>query len=412
MATALTFGELRHGATAWVKQDLNRTLRVGGIAFAVSWLVNFFVITTWGAAAVGNLVGGASEGAEVKGTVYMAIISLVVTTLVVYGMEAGWSDLRQSFTALPGAVGRMFRQYGVRMWSIVFWGGAVTLLTSGAISPTISAALGLGFLAFAPTALTGLLGKVITAIWSTLIGFFAPKRRPRPPGLGGQMIAMVGSAVGFLVASQATETAFQLIAAAVLAGLSYLVLINATSRPATAAALILLGLAFWIAGDGIASAMGLEGCCGEDHHHPMDPGAKAAGLSTVAALAGGAAGVIGAGVGSVLASHPTNPSTWGDDEGARVTADPLPGGPTRTTTVTLTGDEARAALEAFREANASGGQADIPLPESEQWEVFVTDDAGNKVTSGHMGTRGRVTNIGGVVEGDDGSIAISVDVTT
>jgi len=414
MATVLTFGDLRRGATAWVKEDLNRTLRVGAVAFAVSWVVNFIVITTWGAA-VGNIIGGASEGAEVRGTVYMAIMSLVITSLVVYGMEAGWSDLRKSFGALPLAVTRQFREHGVRMWSIVFWGGAVTLLTSGVLAPTISAALGLGLLAFAPTAVTGLLGKVITAIWSTLIGFFAPRHRPRPPGLGGQMIGVVGSALGFLIASQATETAFQLISAAVLVGLSYFILMNTTSKTATTGAFILLGVAFWITGDGIAAALGGEGCCGEDHHHPMDAGARAAGLSAVAGLAGGIAGIAGAGVGAVLASHPQNPSTWDDDDDggpARVTTDPLPGGPTRTTTVTLTGDEARAALDAFHRANAEGGQADIPLPEGEQWEVFVSDAEGNKVSSGHMGTRGRVTNIGGVVEGDDGSIAISVDVTT
>ncbi len=410
MAATLTFGELRRGATSWVRTDLTRTVRVGAIAFAVSWVVNFLVITNWGAA-FGNVIGGATEGTELSGSIYLAVMSLTVSSLVVYGMEAGWSDLRRSFFAVPAAVGRMFREHGVRMWSIVFWGGAVTLLTSGALDPTLSAVFGLGFLAFAPTAVTGMLGKVITGVWTWLIGFFAPKNKPRPPGLGGQLVGVVGAAVGFLVASQATETAFQLIAAGVLAALSYFVLMNTPSKSATTAALFLIALAFWVAGDGIAQAF--QGCCGEDHHHPLDPGMKAAGLSAVAGLAGGVAGVIGAGVGAVLAANPQNPATWTDSsgDGPTITGDPIPDGPTRTTTITLEGEEARAALDAWRRANADGGQVDLALPDDEQWEISVSDAEGNKVQSGHMGTRGRVTAIGGVVEGEDGSIVISVDVT-
>ena len=92
---------------------------------------------------------------EGVGAAYMAVMSLTITSLVVYGMEAGWSDLRRSFGAIPKAVARMFRQHGIRMWSIVFYGSAVTLLTSGILDPTLAAAFGIGFLAFAPTTSTG-----------------------------------------------------------------------------------------------------------------------------------------------------------------------------------------------------------------------------------------------------------------
>ncbi|MBI5156590.1 MAG: hypothetical protein HZA58_01105 [Acidimicrobiia bacterium] len=410
MAATLTFGELRKGASTWVRSDLKRSLRVGAIAFAVSWVVNFVVITTWGAS-LGNLLGGATDGTELSGSIYIAVMSLTVSSLVVYGMEAGWSDLRRSFLAVPAAVGRMFREHGVRMWSIVFWGGAVTLLTSGILDPTLSAVFGLGFLAFAPTAVTGMLGRLITGVWTWLIGFFAPRNKPRPPGLGGQLVGVVGAGVGFLVASQATETAFQVIAALALVALSYFVLMNTPSKAGTTAAFILLGLAFWVAGEGIARAF--QGCCGEAHHHPLDPGMKAATLSAAAGLAGGVAGMIGAGVGAVLAAHPQNPATWTDSsgEGPTITGDPIPDGPTRTTTITLEGDEARAALDAWRRANAEGGQVDLALPEDEQWEISASDAEGNTARSGHLGTRGRVTGIGGIVEAEDGSIAISVDVT-
>jgi hypothetical protein len=346
------------------------------------------------------------------GAVYMAVMSLTISSLVVYGMEAGWSDLRRSFRAVPRAVARMFHEHGIRMWSIVFWGGAVTLLTSGLLDPTLSAAFGLGFLAFAPTAVTGLLGRVITGVWTWLIGLFAPKAKPRPPGLGGQLVGVVGAATGFLVASQATETAFQVIAAGVLAALSYLVVMNSSSKTATTTALVLLGLAFWVAGEGIAQA--LDGCACE-RHHPIDPGMKAAGLSAIAGLAGGVAGVVGAGIGSVLAAHPQNPGTWDDPgsgpDGPTITGDPIPDGPTRATTITLEGDQARQALDAWQQANAEGGQVDLALPENEQWQASVTDAEGGAARSGQMGTRGRVTGIGPVVEGPDGSISISVDVT-
>jgi hypothetical protein len=411
VAATVTFGELRKGATSWVRADLTRSVRVGAIAFGVSWLVNFVVITNWGAA-LGNVIGAATEGTKTMGAVYMAVMSLTISSLVVYGMEAGWSDLRRSFRAVPRAVARMFHEHGIRMWSIVFWGGAVTLLTSGLLDPTLSAAFGLGFLAFAPTAVTGLLGRVITGVWTWLIGLFAPKAKPRPPGLGGQLVGVVGAATGFLVASQATETAFQVIAAGVLAALSYLVVMNSSSKTATTTALVLLGLAFWFAGEGIAQA--LDGCACE-RHHPIDPGMKAAGLSAIAGLAGGVAGVVGAGIGSVLAAHPQNPGTW-DDPGSgpdrpTITGDPIPDGPTRATTITLEGDQARQALDAWQRANAEGGQVDLALPENEQWQASVTDPEGGAARSGHMGTRGRVIGIGPVVEGLDGSISISVDVT-
>jgi len=413
VAATLTFGELRRGTTSWVRQDLTRSVRVGAVSFAVAWLVNFVVITNWGAA-FGNVIGAATNGTEAAGAAYVAVMSLTITSLVVYGMEAGWSDLRRSFGAIPKAVARMFRQHGVRMWSIVFWGSAVTLLTSGILDPTLAAAFGLGFLAFAPTAITGLLGKVITGVWTRLIGWFAPRARPRAPGLGGHLVGMVGAAAGFLLASQATETAFQLIAAGALAALSFLVLMNSSSRTASTSAFVLLGVAFWVGGEGIAQAF--QDCCGESHH-ALDPGLEAAGLSAIAGLAGGVAGVIGAGIGSVLAAHPQDPSTWDDpgsgpeSGGPTVTGDPIPEGPTRTTTIGLQGDAAREALAAWRKANAEGGQVDIPLPEDEQWESIVSAADGDTARSGHIGTRGRVTGIGAVVEGDDGSISISVEVT-
>lgn len=396
MAAALTFGEIRQGATSWIRSDLQRTLRVGAISFAVAWLVNFVVITNWGAA-LGNVIGAATDGTETSGAAYIAIMSLVITSLVVYGMEAGWSDLRRSFTALPRAVARMFREHGIRMWSVVLWGAAVSLLTSGALDPTLSAALGLGVLAFAPTAVTGIIGRLITGIWSWLIGFFAPKNKPRTPGLGGQLVGVVGAGAGFLVASQATETAFQLIAAAALAALSYLVLTNSTSRAATTSAWVLMGLAFWVGGEAVAAA---SPCCGEGGHHPIDPGMKAAGLSVIAGLAGGVGGMIGAGVGSVLAAHPQDPGMWDDEEpgtGPILTSDPIPDGPTQQASFLLRGDAAREAIAAFEKAGTQGQGVEVPVP----------DDA----AQGLVGARGRITAIGPLVEADDGSISVSVEVT-
>ena len=121
----------------------------------------------------------------------------------------------------------------------------------------LAAAFGLGFLAFAPTAITGLLGKLITGVWMWVIGLVAPKARPHAPGLGGQLVGMVGAGFGFLLASQATETAFQLIAAGALVALSYFVLLNSSSKVTSTSAFMLIGLAFWIAGEGIARGAGL-----------------------------------------------------------------------------------------------------------------------------------------------------------
>ena len=83
----------------------------------------------------------------------------------------------------------------------------------------------------------------------------------------------------------------------------------------------------------------MQGCC-EESYHALDPGLEAAGLSAIAGLAGGVAGILGAGVGSVLATHPMDPSLWDDappSDRPVVTADPIPEGPTRPTTIVLEG---------------------------------------------------------------------------
>lgn len=413
-ATTLTFGQLARRASDWVKKDLTRAAKVAGVAFAISWLVNFAVITTRGYV-WGDLVAASTEGEEFPGAVYWAILSLALGAIVAYGVEAGWADLRRSFSALPRAILRLFKDNGVRMWSIVLWGAAVTLAISGALAPPLSAALGIGFLAFSPTAITGILGRLITRVWVALIGIFAPKAKPEAPGLGGHLVVVTGAALGFLVASRSNEVAFKLIAAAILAVLSHLALLNKPGKATQAAAFIGLAAAWWLGMSAVAEAF--QGCCGgEAHHHPIEDTARAAGLSAIGGAAGAVGGLIGAGVGVALAASPVSPSQWtdfyGSGHGARVTSHPLPDGPSRDTTITLEGEKAREALEAWREAQRQGSEADISLPEDEQWDVLITDADGNPVArSGHSGTRGRITNIGAVVEGEDGSIVITVDVT-
>ncbi len=74
----------------------------------------------------------------------------------------------------------------------------------------------------------------------------------------------------------------------------------------------------------------------------------------------------------------------------------------RRTSVTLTGDAARAAL-------AAGVGGPIEIPDDQRWGVHVR--AGNQVgSSDFLGERGRISGIPVVVQGEGGEIAVSVDV--
>jgi hypothetical protein len=307
----------------WVRSDLPRAARIGGISFAVAWLFNFAVMTSRGAS-FADVMASTTSGNIGGGIVYWAVLSLTVSAVIAYGMEVGRASLWESFKALPSAVARMFREAGPLAWSLVAWGASVSLAISGLLAPTVSAALGIGLMGFAPTALMGILGRVLIALWAGLSGFFLPQAKPTGSGLGAQLVAVVGSAAGFVIASRASEVAFRLIAAAVLAVAANLLLASRPGRTTAVFWVALMGAAFWLAMDGVAAALG--GCCGGEGHHGIKEGAEAMRFALIGGAAGGAGAVLGAGLGVALASSPPpNIATlsWDDPTAPAAPADPV-----------------------------------------------------------------------------------------
>ncbi|QOD94091.1 MULTISPECIES: hypothetical protein [Microcella] len=139
-----------------------------------------------------------------------------------------------------------------------------------------------------------------------------------------------------------------------------------------------------------------------------DPLSTPLGAGAAALVAGGLVGLLagagGSGAGAHTALRRTTAVTVSAGAAASGPATP-PGVGTRT--VVLSGAEARAALERMR---ASGQGAVIELPESERWD-FTADTEGRSHREGWVGTHGAVMRVGAVIEGDDGEITISLDVT-
>lgn len=102
-----------------------------------------------------------------------------------------------------------------------------------------------------------------------------------------------------------------------------------------------------------------------------------------------AAGVVGAAAAAAVSTTMTTDAGAGPGAGRR-------------TSITLTGDAARAALAAAR-----GDTIDIPG--DQQWGVYV-EGGGLVLTDDRLGARGRVVEIEAVVEADDGSIVVGVTV--
>jgi len=304
-------------AISWIRSDLPRAARIGAISFGISWLFNFIVMTSRGAS-FGDVMASTTSGNIGGGIAYWALLSLTVSAVIAYGMEVGRSELWAAFRALPSAVATMFRRHGMLAWSLVAWGASVSLAISGLLAPAVSAALGIGLIGFAPTALMGILGRVLIVLWAGVSGLFLPQSKPTGSGLGAQLVAVVGSAAGFVVASRASEVAFRLIAAAVLAVAANLLLANRPGRAATMVWVAVLGAAFWVALDGVAAAVA-GGCCGGEGHHGIVEGAEAMRLSLIGGGVAAVGAVLGAGLGVALAmSGPPDPSafTWDDPAAA------------------------------------------------------------------------------------------------
>lgn len=139
-------------------------------------------------------------------------------------------------------------------------------------------------------------------------------------------------------------------------------------------------------------------------------GAVAAGAAAVGAAGATAVAIGGLRDGGELldALNGWAGGSGGGPDGGGTPRPPVPPGPgatvpSATTTVVLTGDAARDVL-------AGGVGSNIPLATPDQYDTYAESD-GQVLTGTHLGTHGTVTNISGVVESDDGEIAVSVDVT-
>ena len=128
-------------------------------------------------------------------------------------------------------------------------------------------------------------------------------------------------------------------------------------------------------------------------------------LDAEAAVAAGLVGLVGAGVmaaTSVLGSS-LSPAQIGAALGRGGSGGVRGLTRSRTTTIYISGDEARRVLDA-------GPGGDMPIPPDQQWGVYV-EAGGATHREDHLGTRGTIRGIGPIVEGG-GDISIAVEVDT
>lgn len=416
----MSFRELRAGVGRWFKANARRAIITAVVGFAVGWVINVWVMAVrYDGFRAGPSALATADGNVLNGGLFFGILSMLVVGVVSYGFGVGWSTFRTEVAAVPGAIARLVRESGGRAWSLILWNGAVLMLVSGVVAPGVSAVLGLGLLAMAPSALSQIAGRFFVRLWAEAVNLVAPAKRPKVSGLGASLIGLTGAGAGLLLASQADTTSVRVVLAAVMIGGAYLIV----ARPGVSAGVVIvfggIGLVWIVAG--AYPAFADDGGWLEFQFsnpdanwwdwltHPETQPVLVAGVAGGVATGAGAAA--GAAVGSVLSTlgaPSLSGATWNDPNAPGATTATPPAA--TTTTIILEGDDARAALDAWRNRQ-QGTPPVIDIPEEEQWRVWASSaDGTDLVREGHIGTRGVVTGIGAVAEGDDGSIVIVVDV--
>ena len=425
-STQVSFGELRAQIGRWFKEHARRALVIAVIGFAVGWVINVWVMAVrYDGYRAGPSALATADGNVVNGGLFFGVLSMVVVGVGAYGFGVGWSRFRSEVAAVPGVLAGLIRESGGRAWSLILWSAAILMLVSGVVAPGVSAVFGLGLLAIAPSALSQIAGRFFVRLWVEAVGFVAPAKRPRVSGLGGSLIGLTGGAAGLLIASQADTTSLRVVLAALMIGGAYLIV----ARPGMSAGVVVLfggiGLA-WVV-TGALPAFADDGGWLEFQFSNPDANwwdwlthpesSRVLILGVGGGLATGVGAATGGALGSVLSTFGApsfGGTTWHDPNAPAAIStgagSPVGTGPTTTTTIILEGDEARAALDAWRNRDPDQSPV-IDIPEEEQWRVWASSGEGDPIIrEGHIGTRGVVTGIGGVATGDDGSIVVIVDV--
>ncbi len=196
------FGAVLRASLRGMPKQIQRTVIVGAVAFALGWIGNVWLLAyqyDGFRSPTGSPVTG--EGSRLAGSIYWVLLSAMITAVVSYRLKVGGPRFRSDLTGFPGRLKELLVEQKATAAIHLLWGACgamlLALFTGTSLVFLGSVALVGGLASFARPFLMGLIGFV----WRSVAGRIAPARK-RPPAPGAMALAGAGALGAALLAGQ------------------------------------------------------------------------------------------------------------------------------------------------------------------------------------------------------------------
>jgi hypothetical protein len=298
----------------YLKTQLPRTLVTAGVAFALGWLINVYLMRgRFGGYLVPKGAPVSGKGNVVIGATFYFVGATVLFALVGYRLRAGKGAFGKAVKGFPAKVTGFVTQDKSDAVVHLLWGFAGAMVVVVLVGPSLTGLVAAGFLVFVGTAFQDLIMGLIQVAWHGALNRVAPAfaTPPSPPAAAVAMMAgLVAMVVGWVLPGSGVRFAL-----AVAAGVGAFLLGRQRRGTATAAAaMLLMPLAFVtflaLVPTGARADDGGSLECGGRYSNCPGTG-KLMGY----AAAGAAAAAAGALVGDLLGEAAAGDGSGEDDDG-------------------------------------------------------------------------------------------------
>ncbi|MEZ5115380.1 MAG: M91 family zinc metallopeptidase [Candidatus Nanopelagicales bacterium] len=298
----------------WVWHRLPSVLATAVGAAVVGWVVNVWLMAVrYDGSQVPAGSAATGSGNFLQGTLFWAVLSMVLFSLVGYRRAVGGPRFWRELRGLPRGLAALVRADGAGARIHLLWGAAAGMAAAALIGPALGLALSLGILVMLPSLLGNLLSGLVSRAIAGLRAASASGTAPgaattaggRDGGLLTSAVGILGSALALALAFVLTETAVKLAVAFGLLAIAVALSVASRTAPPPAAVLVLVALAgielldVLLASSAAWADDGGYYECGESWAQWWSECAGSEGVRA-AATAGGAAAAVGGVAGSFL----------------------------------------------------------------------------------------------------------------
>ena len=347
---------------AWLLRNSREALISVVVAGVLGYLLSLWLLVVHYQGYLQATNGAPVPGAhnEVRGTVFWAILSVVLFGFYGYWRSVGTERLREDVASLPATLRSLFQSAGASARVYLLWGAGVTLLAEQLLSPAIGAALGVGLLAIIPGLLGRLVETVLLRAYAQVVARVAPTREHRPPPAASMSLAMVGGG-GALLVGAIVDNRPVLVLAALGCGVAAF-LLSRQAAPGTGLLLVAIIAAAWALVPALARATdGGYVECGSDPVRWLthcQGNTEVLARSLLPAIASGVTGPLGLFLGYLSAAPP--PAA--PPASPRPVEAPRPERPGPSQTAGAAEDAVRTAAAEDDHAVGEGGEPPEPAP--------------------------------------------------